>query len=61
MMENNNQYSSESQDNQEAYSSSDSSLYNSQTESELAKKDENQKYQIAKPKRVIIKARLIND
>lgn len=60
-MENNNQYSSESQGNQETYSSSDSKLYNSETESKLANKDENQKYQIAKPKRVIIKARLIND
>jgi hypothetical protein len=60
-MENNNQYSSDSNNNETSYDSKSSDNYTSETESKLNIKEDVQKYQIAKPRRIIIKARLIND
>jgi hypothetical protein len=61
-MENNNQYSSDSNNNNEtSYSSKDSVNYTSEAESQMSTKEDMQKYQISKPRRIIIKARLIND
>lgn len=61
-MDNDNQYSSESNsDDTNMYSSQESTNYTSETEAEINISEDSQKYQIAKPKRIIIKARLIND
>jgi hypothetical protein len=60
-MENNNQYSSDSNNNETSYNSKDSVNYTSEAESQMSTKEDMQKYQISKPRRIIIKARLIND